>query len=147
MLYPSIDKLLTIVDSKYKLVHVASIRSKQMLENNHYQMAEKDYKNKRTIGRNARTTSSFSELTPTSYLLNFIVTSRTSKRTSFLLSSIPSPYRLAAILFFIASRNSQPITSEIAAKPYIASIEGSPDETENIRAGMSPLKSSLNPST
>ncbi len=51
MLYPSIDKLLTIVDSKYKLVHVASIRSKQMLENNHYQMAEKEYVNKRTIGR------------------------------------------------------------------------------------------------
>ena len=38
MLYPSIDKLLNIVDSKYKLVHVASIRSKQMLEKNHYQM-------------------------------------------------------------------------------------------------------------
>ncbi len=51
MLDPSIDKLLTIVDSKYKLVHVASIRSKQMLENNHYQMAEKEYTNKRTIGR------------------------------------------------------------------------------------------------
>jgi len=51
MLKPSIDKLLTIVDSKYKLVHVASIRSKQMLENNHYQMAEKEYTNKRTIGR------------------------------------------------------------------------------------------------
>ena len=51
MLYPSIDKLLTIVDSKYKLVHVASIRSKQMLENHHYQMAENQYKNKRTIGR------------------------------------------------------------------------------------------------
>jgi len=51
MLNPSIDKLLTIVDSKYKLVHVASIRSKQMLENNHYQMAEKEYNNKRTIGR------------------------------------------------------------------------------------------------
>ena len=50
MLYPSIDKLLTIVDSKYKLVHVASIRSKQMLENHHYQMAENQYKNKRTIG-------------------------------------------------------------------------------------------------
>jgi len=33
MLNPSIDKLLTIVDSKYKLVHVASIRSKEMLEN------------------------------------------------------------------------------------------------------------------
>ncbi len=51
MLYPSIDKLLTIVDSKYKLVHVASIRSKQMLEKNHYQMAENEYMNKRTIGR------------------------------------------------------------------------------------------------
>ncbi len=51
MLYPSIDKLLTIVDSKYKLVHVASIRSKQMLENNHFQMAENEYSNKRTIGR------------------------------------------------------------------------------------------------
>ena len=51
MLYPSIDKLLTIVDSKYKLVHVASSRSKQMLENHHYQMAENQYKNKRTIGR------------------------------------------------------------------------------------------------
>ncbi len=51
MLYPSIDKLLTIVDSKYKLVHVASIRSKQMLENHHYQMNEEEYQNKRTIGR------------------------------------------------------------------------------------------------
>ncbi len=51
MLYPSIDKLLKVVDSKYKLVHVASIRSKQMLENHHFQMAENEYKNKRTIGR------------------------------------------------------------------------------------------------
>ena len=51
MLNPSIDKLLTIVDSKYTLVHVASIRSKEMLENNHYQMKERDYQNKRTIGR------------------------------------------------------------------------------------------------
>ena len=51
MLYPSIDKLLTIVDSKYKLVHIASKRSKQMLENNHYQMKEADYKNKKALGR------------------------------------------------------------------------------------------------
>ena len=51
MLYPSIDKLLNIVDSKYKLVHVASIRSKQMLENNHFQMKENDYKNKKPLGR------------------------------------------------------------------------------------------------
>ena len=51
MLYPSIDKLLNIVDSKYKLVHVASKRSKQMLENNHYQMKEADYKNKKPLCR------------------------------------------------------------------------------------------------
>jgi len=51
MLYPSIDKLLNVVDSKYKLVHVASIRSKQMLEKNHFQMKENEYKNKRTLGR------------------------------------------------------------------------------------------------
>ncbi len=51
MLYPSIDKLLNIVDSKYKLVHVASIRSKQILETNHYQMNEEEYTNKRAIGR------------------------------------------------------------------------------------------------
>ena len=51
MLYPSIDKLLNIVDSKYRLVHVASKRSKQMLENNHYQMKEEDYVNKKPLGR------------------------------------------------------------------------------------------------
>ena len=51
MLYPSIDKLLNIVDSKYKLVHVSSIRSKQMLEYNHFQMKESDYQNKKTLGR------------------------------------------------------------------------------------------------
>ena len=43
MLYPSIDKLLNIVDSKYKLVHVAAMRSKQMLEKNHYQLDENEY--------------------------------------------------------------------------------------------------------
>lgn len=51
MLYPSIDKLLNLVDSKYKLVHVASFRSKQMLENCHYQMKESEYLNKRELGR------------------------------------------------------------------------------------------------
>ena len=51
MLYPSIDKLLNIVDSKYKLVHVASIRSKQMSEKNHYPMKEKEYCNKKELGR------------------------------------------------------------------------------------------------
>ena len=51
MLFPSIDKLLTIVDSKYMLVHVASQRSKQMITNNHFQMPLSEYKNKKTIGR------------------------------------------------------------------------------------------------
>ena len=51
MLYPSIDKLLNIVNSKYILVHVASKRSKQMLENRHFQMKEKDYINKKELGR------------------------------------------------------------------------------------------------
>ena len=43
MIYPSIDKLLNIVDSKYMLVHVASKRSKQMLETSHYQMRINNY--------------------------------------------------------------------------------------------------------
>ncbi len=51
MLYPSIDKLLNIVDSKYMLVHVASRRAKQMLDNDHYQMNEKDYVNKKPLGK------------------------------------------------------------------------------------------------
>ena len=51
MLYPSIDKLLKIVDSKYKLVHVSSYRSEQMLENRHFQMKEEEYKNKKELGR------------------------------------------------------------------------------------------------
>ncbi len=51
MLYPSIDKILNIVDSKYKLVHVCSFRSKQMLENKHFQMKEEEYKNKKELGR------------------------------------------------------------------------------------------------
>lgn len=51
MLYPSIDKILNIVDSKYKLVHVVSKRSKEMLETRHYQMKENEYQNKRELGR------------------------------------------------------------------------------------------------
>lgn len=51
MLYPSIDKLLNIVDSKYMLVHIASRRAKAMLENDHYQMNEKEYVNKKPLGR------------------------------------------------------------------------------------------------
>jgi len=51
VIYPSIDKLLNLVDSKYKLVHVASIRGKQIIENNHYQMKENEYLQAKEIGR------------------------------------------------------------------------------------------------
>lgn len=51
MIYPSIDKLLNRVDSKYRLVHVSSKRSKEMLENKHFQMSDDQYLNKKELGR------------------------------------------------------------------------------------------------
>ena len=51
MIYPSIDKLLNVVDSKYALVYIAANRSKQMLKTGHYQKKEGEYKSSKTIGR------------------------------------------------------------------------------------------------
>ena len=51
MIYPSIDKILNIVDSKYILVHVASKRAKGMHATNHYQMKENEYHAKKEIGK------------------------------------------------------------------------------------------------
>ena len=51
MIYPSIDKLLNIVDSKYKLVHLSARRSKQMSKDGYLQMPESEYKCKKNIGR------------------------------------------------------------------------------------------------
>ncbi len=51
MLFPSIDKILNIVDSKYQLVHIISMRSKQMIANDHYQLREKEYKSKKALGK------------------------------------------------------------------------------------------------
>ncbi|MBE6151698.1 MAG: DNA-directed RNA polymerase subunit omega [Firmicutes bacterium] len=51
MIYPSIDKLLTKVGSKYLLVNLVSKRSKEMKETEHYQMKENEYKSKKNIGR------------------------------------------------------------------------------------------------
>lgn len=51
MIYPSIDKLLTVVDSKYTLVYVAANRSKQMIKNNYFQKPFDEYKSYKTIGR------------------------------------------------------------------------------------------------
>ena len=49
--YPSIDKVLNVIPSKYQLVYVVSKRANQMKETKHFQMPEKEYKNKKYIGR------------------------------------------------------------------------------------------------
>lgn len=51
MIYPSIDKILNIVDSKYELVYVASERAKQMTKTGYYQKPIKEYKCEKNIGR------------------------------------------------------------------------------------------------
>jgi len=51
MIYPSIDKLLNQVGSKYLLVNVVARRSKEMTERTHYQMKENEYVSKKNIGR------------------------------------------------------------------------------------------------
>jgi len=51
MIYPSIDKILGYVDSKYALVYIVSKRSKQMTKTKFYQMAENEYKSSKNIGR------------------------------------------------------------------------------------------------
>ncbi len=51
MIYPSIDKLLNLVDSKYILVHAVAQRSKEMKKNEHHQMKEEEYNSEKEIGR------------------------------------------------------------------------------------------------
>ncbi len=51
MLYPSIDKLLTQVGSKYLLVNVVAKRAKEMEETGHFQMKENEYKSTKYLGR------------------------------------------------------------------------------------------------
>lgn len=51
MIYPSIDKILNIVDSKYALVYIVSSRSKQMTKTNYFQKTLGEYKCKKNIGR------------------------------------------------------------------------------------------------
>lgn len=50
MIYPSIDKILNIVESKYQVVHIIAQRSKQMQETKHYQMPKNEYQSKRELG-------------------------------------------------------------------------------------------------
>ena len=51
MLYPSIDKLLNQVGSKYLLVNLVAKRAKEMEETNHYQLKENEYKSTKKIGK------------------------------------------------------------------------------------------------
>lgn len=51
MIYPSIDKLLNQVGSKYLLVNIVSKRAKEMKETDHYQMKENEYVSKKEIGK------------------------------------------------------------------------------------------------
>ena len=49
MIYPSIDKLLNNVGSKFLLVNIVSKRSKEMEETDYYQLSE--YKSCKNIGK------------------------------------------------------------------------------------------------
>ncbi len=51
MIYPSIDKLLNLIDSKYELVHIAANRSREIKHNGNLQMPKNQYKSKKNIGK------------------------------------------------------------------------------------------------
>lgn len=51
MIYPSIDKLLNQVGSKYLLVNVISKRAHEIEQTNHLQLKETEYLSKKPIGR------------------------------------------------------------------------------------------------
>ena len=49
MIYPSIDKLLNIVDSKYELVLISAKRSREISNTDFLQLQESEYKSKKNI--------------------------------------------------------------------------------------------------
>lgn len=51
MIFPSIDKILNVVDSKYRLVHIVSKRSKEMTKEDNYQKTNREYSSTKNIGR------------------------------------------------------------------------------------------------
>ena len=51
MIYPSIDKLLNQVGSKYLLVNIVSKRVHEIEETKHYQLKENEYVSTKPIGR------------------------------------------------------------------------------------------------
>ncbi len=51
MIYPSIDKLLLLVDSKYRLVHIISQRSEEIRHKGNLQKDESEYVSSKNLGR------------------------------------------------------------------------------------------------
>lgn len=51
MIYPSIDKLLTQVGSKYLLVNIVSKRVQEIKQTEHLQMKENEYRSEKNIGK------------------------------------------------------------------------------------------------
>ena len=51
MIYPSIDKLLNKVGSKYLLVNLVSKRALEIEQTKHLQLKEEEYVSKKAIGR------------------------------------------------------------------------------------------------
>ncbi|HPE14495.1 MAG TPA: DNA-directed RNA polymerase subunit omega [Bacilli bacterium] len=51
MIYPSIDKLLNIVSSRYELVNIIAKRSDEITETGHLQKPKEEYKSTKNIGR------------------------------------------------------------------------------------------------
>ena len=51
MIYPSIDKLLNKIGSKYLLVNLVSKRVREIEKTEFYQLKENEYRSKKDIGR------------------------------------------------------------------------------------------------
>jgi DNA-directed RNA polymerase subunit omega len=51
VIYPSIDKLLNVIDSKYTLVTIAANRSREIKRTEFLQMPKDKYKSAKNIGK------------------------------------------------------------------------------------------------
>ena len=51
VIYPSIDMLLNLIDSKYELVHLAAQRSREIKHKGNLQMPKENYKSYKNIGK------------------------------------------------------------------------------------------------
>ena len=51
MIYPSIDKFLNLIDSKYELVHLVAQRSREIKHSGNLQMPKDNYKSYKNIGK------------------------------------------------------------------------------------------------